>query len=56
MYRNGISLQHIARLCKQRKVDMIITESISRFARNTEDRLHYTRLLKSLNVDVYFKE
>lgn len=44
------------RLCKQGKVDMIITKSISRFARNTEDCLHYTRLLKKYDVDVYFEE
>ena len=44
------------RLCKQGKADMIITKSISRFARNTEDCLHYTRLLKKYGVDVYFEE
>ena len=44
------------RLCKQGKVDMIITKSISRFARNTEDCLHYTRLLEKYDVDVYFEE
>ena len=38
------------------KVDMIITKSISRFARNTEDCLHYTRMLKRYGVDVYFEE
>ena len=59
---SGTSVKHreefnkMIRLCKQGKVDMIITKSISRFARNTEDCLHYTRLLKSLNVDVYFEE
>lgn len=35
---------------------MIITKSISRFARNTEDCLHYTRMLKRYGVDVYFEE
>lgn len=44
------------RLCKKKKVDMIITKSISRFARNTLDCLKYTRLLKSLGVDVFFEE
>lgn len=44
------------RLCKQGKADMIICKSISRFARNTVDCLHYTRMLKNLGVDVYFEE
>ena len=46
----------LMRLCKQGKVDMIITKSISRFARNTVDCLKYTRMLKELGVDVYFEE
>ncbi len=44
------------RLCKKGRVDMIITKSVSRFARNTVDCLKNTRLLKSLGVDVYFEE
>lgn len=36
--------------------DMIITKSISRFARNTLDTLKYVRLLKSHNVAVLFEE
>lgn len=44
------------RLCKQGKADMIICKSISRFARNTVDCLHYTRMLKEFGVDVYFEE
>lgn len=42
--------------CKLGKIDMIITKSISRFARNTMYLLETTRLLKSLNIDVYFEE
>lgn len=42
--------------CKLGKIDMIITKSISRFARNTMYLLEITRLLKSLNIDVYFEE
>lgn len=44
------------RLCKRGKVDMIITKSISRFARNTVDCLKYVRMLKDIGVDVYFEE
>lgn len=44
------------RKCKQGKIDMIITKSIARFARNTVDCLTHTRMLKELGVDVYFEE
>lgn len=37
-------------------IDLIITKSISRFARNTVDTLHYVRMLKEKNVGVYFEE
>ena len=41
--------------CKLGKIDMIITKSISRFARNTLDTLTITRELKNLGVDVFFE-
>lgn len=44
------------RACKRHKIDMIITKSISRFSRNTLDCLKYIRILKELNVDVFFEE
>lgn len=44
------------KLCKNKKIDMILVKSISRFARNTVDCLHYTRMLKTLGIDVYFEE
>lgn len=34
--------------------DLIITREVCRFARNTVDSLHYTRLLKEYNVEIYF--
>ena len=37
-------------------IDMIITKSISRFARNTVDTLHYVRLLKEKSVAIFFEE
>ena len=46
----------LMRLCRQGKVDMIITKSISRFARNTVDCLKYVRMLKEYGVDVFFEE
>lgn len=38
------------------KIDLIITKSISRFARNTLDTLKYVRMLKEKNVAVLFEE
>ena len=40
----------------QGKIDMIITKSISRFARNTLDCLKYIRQLKEKNIPVYFEK
>lgn len=38
------------------KIDMVITKSISRFARNTLDCLKYIRKLKEKNISVYFEK
>ena len=42
--------------CKAGKVDMVITKSISRFARNTVTLLETVRDLKALGIDVFFEE
>ena len=42
--------------CKAGKIDMIITKSISRFARNTLDCLNYVRQLKDLGIGVTFEK
>jgi len=42
--------------CKAGKIDVIITKSISRFARNTLDCLNYVRLLKDLGIEVIFEK
>lgn len=42
--------------CEAGKVDLVITKSISRFARNTRDCLHYARYLKSLGIPVIFEK
>lgn len=41
---------------RARKVDMIITKSISRFARNTLDCLNYVRELKVLGIGIIFEK
>ena len=40
------------RLCRQRKIDVILTKSLSRFARNTVDSLGYIRELRVLGIAV----
>lgn len=42
--------------CRDGKIDMILTKSISRFSRNTVDCLKFTRELKGLNIAVYFEK
>lgn len=44
------------RLCRKRKIDLILVKSISRFARNTVDCLHYIRALKELGIAVIFEK
>ncbi len=41
--------------CEAGKIDMILTKSISRFARDTVDCLNTTRRLKELGIPVYFE-
>ena len=42
--------------CRAGKIDMIITKSISRFARNTLDCLNYVRELKDLGIGIIFEK
>lgn len=42
--------------CEDGKIDLILTKSISRFARNTVDLLITIRNLKSKNIAVYFEK
>lgn len=42
--------------CMAGYIDMVITKSISRFARNTLDCLKYIRLLKEKNIPVFFEK
>lgn len=42
--------------CMAGHIEMIITKSISRFARNTLDCLKYIRQLKEKNIPVYFEK
>jgi len=42
--------------CEQMQIDMIITKSISRFARNTTDCIETVRKLKALGISVQFEK
>ena len=42
--------------CLAGNIDMIVTKSISRFARNTLDCLKYIRQLKEKNIPVFFEK
>ena len=44
------------RLCRKRKIDLVLVKSISRFARNTVDCLHYIRALKEMGIAVIFEK
>ena len=50
------NFQRLLNDCKARKIDLIITKSISRFARNTVTLLETVRELKLLGINVYFEE
>ena len=53
---NRENFQRLLAECRKGNVDMVITKSISRFARNTVTLLETVRELKALGVDVYFEE
>ena len=48
--------QRLLKDCRNGQIDLVITKSISRFARNTVTLLETVRELKALGVDVFFEE
>ena len=46
----------LIRDCKLGKIDRVITKSVSRFARNTQELLVALRTLKELGVSIFFEE
>lgn len=48
--------QRMLNLCREGKIDLIITKSISRFARNTVVMLQTVRELKDIGVEVRFEK
>ena len=56
MIRKRDDFQAMIDDCMAGKIDMIITKSISRFARNTVDSLTNIRKLKEKNIAIYFEK
>lgn len=48
--------QRMLRDCRAGKIDMILTKSVSRFARNTLTTLQTVRELRALGIDVFFEK
>jgi DNA invertase Pin-like site-specific DNA recombinase len=53
---NRSEFQRMIKLCREGKIDLIITKSISRFARSTILMLETVRELKELSVDIRFEK
>lgn len=53
---NRPEFQKMLKECRAGNIDLILTKSISRFARNTVTVLESIRELKALGVDVFFEE
>lgn len=53
---NRSEFQGMLQYCREGKVDLIITKSISRFARNTAIVLETVRELKDIGAEVRFEK
>ncbi len=54
--KKRVQFLKMIRDCEKGKIDMILTKSISRYARNVVDSLSYVRKLKAMGVAIYFEE
>ena len=54
--KNRVEFNRMMEDCGAGRIDMVLTKSISRFARNTLDCLKYIRKLKAQNIPVYFEK
>ncbi|MBP3887726.1 MAG: recombinase family protein [Cellulosilyticum sp.] len=52
---NRPGFQQMMTYCREGKIDLILTKSISRFARNTTIVLEYVRELKLLDIEIHFE-
>ena len=54
--KKRVEFNRMIKDCLAGKIDMVITKSISRFARNTLDTLQYVRQLKEQNIAIFFEK
>ena len=54
--RKRDDFNRMIRHCRKGKIDLILTKSISRFARNTVDCLNYIRALKAMGIGICFEK
>lgn len=54
--KNRAEFQRMIADCEDGRIDIVLTKSISRFARNTVDLLETVRHLKSIGVEVRFEK
>lgn len=54
--RRRKEFQRLIADCEAKKIDLVIVKSISRFARNTQDCLTYSRKLKNLGIGIIFEK
>lgn len=53
---NRVEFQRMIEMCEHKQIDLIITKSVSRFARNVKEALEYVRKLKLLGIGVQFEK
>ena len=51
---NRLEFKKMIKDAKEKKFNLILTKSVSRFARNTIDSIYYTNLLQDIGIGVYF--
>lgn len=56
MTKKRDNFNRMIRDCDKGKIDLILTKSVARFARNTVDSLNYVRRLRAKGIGVYFEE
>lgn len=56
MAKKRTNFMRMMRDCEKGTIDLILTKSVARFARNTVDSLNYVRRLKAKGIGVYFEE
>ena len=54
--KKRIGMQNMLEAARNGHIDLILTKSISRFARNTVDMLTVIKEMRSINVEIYFEK